>query len=499
MPPGTPGTGVPFAADASLIELAVYSFGFLLGLNVFLAFLAVLTMPLFFGAMFLLELALRAAQNAPDPVGKFSKIGGLVFRSLRRSLLRTALTYSALFVLTGMLTLFYSIITFLGNFTKEKEDAQMVVMSEKFSIPSMMPPGYAEQLKGVIQNKLPAEHRPLDLEKSFMTWSFVGATLDFSKQTPENSLFLFALDPQSIADGMMTEQGLNPEDLGAENWAEMLRIIELVQQDRRNVVIGEDRLGVMGKKVGDEIKLAGLNYRDIDFEFKIVGAFPSGSRMGMNAAMRYDYLRAKLDEYPSKTGKVHPVADRCLNLVWVRMPSKTAYQQLAAIVNEPGSFNAPATKMETFSAAIGSFLEPFKDIFWGMKYLIMPAVVVIMCLVIGITLTIGVRERWTEMAVMKVLGFQPWQIMSMIVSEAVLIGVFSGVLSTWSVYFLPKAISSATRAIGVKFAFFDNFKSPDEILIYGPLLGIMVGLIGSALPSWNARKVKVSEVFAQVA
>jgi putative ABC transport system permease protein len=119
--------------------------------------------------------------------------------------------------------------------------------------------------------------------------------------------------------------------------------------------------------------------------------------------------------------------------------------------------------------------------------------------VIGITLTISVRERWTEMAVLKVLGFQPWQVMGMIVGEAVLIGVYGGLLSTWSVYFLPRVISKLTHAIGVKFAFFDNFKSPTEILIYGPLLGIAVGLLGAALPSWNARKVKVSEVFAQVA
>ena len=68
----------------------------------------------------------------------------------------------------------------------------------------------------------------------------------------------------------------------------------------------------------------------------------------------------------------------------------------------------------------------------------MPAIVVIMCLVIGITITIGVRERWTEMAVLKVLGFQPWQVMGMIVSEAMLIGVYGGMLSTWTVFYLPK-------------------------------------------------------------
>ena len=181
------------------------------------------------------------------------------------------------------------------------------------------------------------------------------------------------------------------------------------------------------------------------------------------------------------------------------MPSKVAFEQLSAIVNKTSTFGAPAAKMETFSAAVGSFLEPYKDIFWGMKYIIMPAIVAIMCLVIGITITIGVRERWTEMAVLKVLGFQPWMVMAMIVSESVLIGLFGGMLSTWSVYFLPVVIRSVTKTLGIKFAFFDTFNSPMEIVIYGPLLGIAVGVIGAAMPSWNARKVKVSEVFAQVA
>ncbi|QEL13618.1 ABC transporter permease [Limnoglobus roseus] len=485
--------------ETSLIELALYGTVALIGAIFFLTILAIITLPLFFGAMYLMELVIRGFQNLVDPVGKYAKLAGLVFRSLRRNLLRTALTYIALFVLTGMLTMLYGVITTIGKMTTDQENSQLVIMSEKFGIPSMMKPGYAANLKGLMRDKLPKEMQPADIDQNFMTWSFVGGTLDPAKMTQENSLFLFALDPDAVTNGMMKEQGLNPEDLGEDGWAEMMRIIDLVKQDKRNIVVGADRLEKIGKKVGDEMKLFGTNYKDIEFECKIVGAFPPGSRMGMNAAMRFDYLIAKLDDYRARTGKDHPVADRCLNLVWVRMPNKAAYQQLAAVVAEPSSFSNPATKMETFSAAIGSFLEPFKDIFWGLKVLIMPAIVVIMCLVIGITITIGVRERWTEMAVMKVMGFQPWQIMTMIVSEAMLIGTFGGMLSTWAVYFLPMAIRSITKAIGVKFAFFDTFHSPWEIVLYGPLLGILVGLIGSALPAWNARKVKVSEVFATVA
>jgi putative ABC transport system permease protein len=498
MPPGFNAPGMTAQPDASLIELTVYAAAGLAILIMILTMLAIASLPIFFGALGVMEIGLKVLQNSPDPVGKYSKIGGLVFRSLRRNLLRTALTYAALFVLTGMLSFLYGVLKGIEKFTEDKEGAQIVIMTEKFGLPSMMPPGYSNQLKSVVREKLPPQYRPDDIDKNFMTWSFVGGSLDPNKLTQENSVFVFALNPESIRNEMMAAYGLNRKDLGEEDWALLNRMLDKVQEDKRNVVIGEDRLNMIGKKVGDEIKLYGLNYKEIEFQFRIVGSFPHGP-LGMIGAMRYDYLMSLLDEYKARTGTQHAVADRCLNLVWVRMPSKEAYEHLAAIVNDPGTFNSPAVKMETFSAAVQSFMEPLKDIFWGMKYIIMPAVVAIMCLVIGITITIGVRERWTEMAILKVLGFQPWQVMGMIVSEAVLIGVFGGLLSTASVYFLPRAISAANKAVGGPLKFFDGMDFPEIILLYGTVLGILVGIVGSALPSWNARKVKVSEVFAQVA
>jgi len=487
--------------DLSLVQLAVYAVLVLVGVIFLLTMMAIATLPIFFGALGLMDSGLQVIQNDPDPVGKTAKVGGLVFRSLRRNLLRTALTYVALFVLTGMLTFLYGLLASIEALTQEKEGSQLVILTDKYGIPSMLPPSYINQLKGMMHDPtvLPPELQPDDVDKNFMTWSFVGASLDPTKMTKENVLFLFAIDPDVVTNGMMKEQGLNPEDLGEEKWKLLLEGIEKVKQDKRNVVIGEDRLMQMGKKVGDKIKLYSTNYKDIVFDCQIVAAFPAGSRMGMNAAMRFDYLMSQLDEYKTRTGKEHPVASRCVNLIWVRLPSKASTERLASEVNKSSKFSAPAVKMEAFSSAIGSFLEPFKDILWGLKVIVMPAIVAIMCLVIGITITIGVRERWGEMAVMKVLGFLPWQVMGMVVSEAVLIGLFGGMLSTWSVFFLPKLISWANGVVGGKLTFFDNWKSDPIILIIGPVLGVAVGVIGAALPSWNARKVKVSEVFAQVA
>ena len=346
--------------------------------------------------------------------------------------------------------------------------------------------------------RLDPADRPADLDANIMTWSFVGGSTEKGKATPQNTLFFFALSPDAIFNGMMAEQGLNRDDLGAGNWAELERVVAKVKRDKRNVVVGEDRLKMMNKRVGDEITVFSSNYPDLTFECRIVGAFPAGGRMGAAAAMRYDYLRSKLDDYEKTAGKRHPQADRCLNLVWVRMPSKAAYEKLAAKVNANTAFT-PAAKLETFSAIIGAFTEGLKDILWGMKFIVMPAIVCIMCLVVGITITIGVRERWKEMAVMKVLGFVPGQVMSMIVAEAVLIGVGGGMLSTWTVYTGVSLGAAMAKNAGGGAAFFASLAPPVEVLWLGPALGVFIGLIGSALPSWSARRVKVSEVFAQVA
>jgi putative ABC transport system permease protein len=62
-------------------------------------------------------------------------------------------------------------------------------------------------------------------------------------------------------------------------------------------------------------------------------------------------------------------------------------------------------KLETSSSLLASIFEGFKDIVWAVKYLLSPAMLAIMTLVIANAISIGVRERRTELAVMKVLGF----------------------------------------------------------------------------------------------
>src|SRR4029077_14435388 len=94
--------------------------------------------------------------------------------------------------------------------------------------------------------------------------------------------------------------------------------------------------------------------------------------------------------------------------------------------SESANLGTTKVKCETASSGIGNFLEAYRDLLRGMRYLLAPFAMLTMAMVIAVAISISVRERRTEMAVLKVLGFGPNQIMTLVLGEAVLIGAASG-------------------------------------------------------------------------
>jgi putative ABC transport system permease protein len=412
----------------------------------------------------------------------------LIIRSLSRNLLRTGLTYLAIFVLVVVITFIWSILGFLDMVTTEKASNLKAIITEKNQIPSQMKPSHENELLALIK-ELPEKNRPKNGADDVMTWAFVGGTLDPLNRTPQNSLFLFCMEPKKL---MTMMDGL--DDLTGEEKSQLQLAVDKMEKDHTSIVVGKDRLAQLGKKVNDEIELTSFNYTDMVFKLKIIGVFPEG-RYDQSAIMNREYLKRALLEYPgTHSGKDHPLADKSLNLIWVRLPDKQSFELLAEKVNSTGKFN-PAVKIETASSAIGSFLEPMKDVIKAMRFLVVPALMATMTLVIANAISISVRERRTEMAVLKVLGFRPWMVMSLVLGEAVLVGALSGFMATATAF----AGINATGGIPFPIAFFPKFLISTHALWWGPAMGASVAVLGSILPAWTARSVKVSEVFSKVA
>lgn len=78
--------------------------------------------------------------------------------------------------------------------------------------------------------------------------------------------------------------------------------------------------------------------------------------------------------------------------------------------------------------------------------------------------------------------------------KRLLVGGISGLMSSGLTYLL---INYAIGGLKFPIAFFPAFFIPTAALWWGPVLGSVTAFLGSMLPAWSARTVKVAEVFAK--
>src|SRR5262249_19666215 len=160
-------------------------------------------------------------------------------------------------------------------------------------------------------------------------------------------------------------------------------------------------------------------------------------------------------------------------------------------IDTSGLFQSPAVKCETLAAAVATAMEGFKDLVWGMRWLLAPAILAVMSLVLCNSISISVRERRTEMAVLKVLGYRPVHLVILVLGEAVLIGMAAGALSATLTFIGANAIAMQQTNGGIFV--------PQEALWWGPAVGAATALVGCLGPALSGCKVKVAEVFSKVA
>jgi putative ABC transport system permease protein len=423
---------------------------------------------------------------------RMARFALMMVKSLRRNLLRTSLTYLATFVLVMVVVLVWSVLYYLDALVVEKNKDLKVIVSEKWQAVSQLPFNYASPLsRGAANPARPADKVPEDS----MTWQFYAGSLDPTKDTRENFVFFIAMEPSKILtmmdkllDDLAPDQGRAKPS--AEQIARMREAVHTMDRNKRGVILGKSRLKAINKRVGERFTLTGINYRGVDLEFEIVGEFPPG-KYDEDAIMHRDYLNDALEAYPkAHAGTKHALANRSLNYVWLLVPDQEAFTRIAGQIESSSSFRDPAVRCQTLSSGIALQLDSFRDIVWIMRWLLSPAIVATMTLVISNAISIAVRERRSEIAVLKVLGFGPRQILFFVLGEGLLVGALSGLLSGLVTYYVADAIALRTGAQGIYV--------PAAALVWAPTLGGVAALAGSLSPALAAISIKVSEVFAKV-
>jgi putative ABC transport system permease protein len=414
------------------------------------------------------------------------KLARLVFKNLKRNLLRTVLTALGTVMLVLVVTMIWTVLYALGRFTQERSANLKAIVTDRWRVPSQMPFSYAADLERGAARK-EGDVVPVDS----MTWQFFIGTLDPSKVSFADTAFAFGMQPKKLPLMMDELDELPPGDPVT---IAFQKVVDEAERNIQGVVVGKERLKKLNKRIGDTFELHGINYKDIVLRVTVLGEFPPG-RYDDSMCVHRDYINRSLDEYESKNKTPHPMAQSTLNLVWLRVKTKEDFDKLVQQVTTSPLFTSPSVKCETASSGIASFLDAYQSLLWGVRWLLSPAILVTLALVIANAIGISVRERRTEMAVMKVLGFTPGQIMGLVLGEALLLGVLAGGLTTGLAYYFINAGG------GIKFpvAFFPAFYVPPAALWWGPAIGGLTALAGSIGPALSARNVRVAEVFAKVA
>ena len=422
------------------------------------------------------------------------KFAFLILKNIRRNLLRSTLTGLGTMVLVFVVTLVWSILALLDMVTVEKSQNLKAIVTERWSIPSRMPFAYADSLsRGAAQKQL----RPDDVEPvDSMTWQFYGGTVDPAKITRDSIVFAIACDPDKLLTMMDGLESLSPEQE-----ADLRRAVDRLKRTRQGIILGRNQLVSLGKQVtegpGDRITLHGIgNFKGLDLEFEIVGAFPPGRYDGLGAIHR-DYFNNQMDTYPQRNrGRKHLLADKTLNLVWLKLRDTKEFERVNWQIDTSPDYAKPAVKCETASSGTATFMEAFRDLIWVMRWPLAFACLGTLSLIIANAISISVRERRQVFAVLKVLGFRPGQILLLVLGEALAVGAGAGLASAGLTY---AVINWGMGGISFPMGFFDRFFVPLDAIWWGPAVGAGAALLGAMAPAWFAQNVKVADVFAKVA
>lgn len=412
----------------------------------------------------------------------------LMVKNVARNPLRSVLTALGSMVLVFVVTIVWSVLSFLNTVTTEKKENLKAIVTDRWVIPSRLPSDYERPLsEGAADPQRPGDAKPLD----YMTWQFYVGSLDPAKLTRESFVIAVALDASKVTTML---EGL--DSLTGEQEREVERLVAEMKKNRQGLVVGRNVLRNINKRVGERIKVFGIgNFKELDFEFVILGVIPEPRYDNINL-MNREFLNETLDAYPrTHNGRKHLMAERRLNLVWLKLADTAAFTQVAKQIDSAPQLRTPTVKCETAASSFASWIEALRDLIWGMQWLLAPGCLVSLSLVMANAISINVRERRAELAVLKVLGYRPWQVLVLVLGESLLLGAGAGVISGGLTYAIVNWLLGGIPLLG----FFGICLVPADALWWGAAVGAATSLAGSLLPAWSARSVKVADVFAKVA
>jgi len=374
----------------------------------------------------------------------------LVIANLMRHKLRTILTICSVALALFLFASLRTVTTTLAS-GSEVSSAQRVIVQNSTAFVIPLPMSYANRLSSV----------PHVQSVTWANW-FGGKYGDGKKFFAQ-----FAVDPKTYL-GMYPEYSI-PEDQK-----------QAFFKERSSAIVGEGLVRAFGWKVGDNVTIQGTIFPG-DWTFTIRGIYhPAMKEYGDDAFMfHYDYLYEKYPDRVTPGWYILKIDDPAAAPVVMK-----------TIDDQFRNSNAP-TKTGTEKAFAAGFAS-----MWGNVKLLMStigmAVVFAILLVTANAMMMNQRERTSEVAVMKTVGFSDRRVFGLIIIEAAVISLTGAFLGLGAATLLPIVTGFGEGG------FLPGFHVTGGTLAVGATVALLLTVASGIFPAWQAAKLPVVQALRRV-
>jgi putative ABC transport system permease protein len=281
----------------------------------------------------------------------------------------------------------------------------------------------------------------------------------YKDQKPENFFAQFGTDPEEF---FKTFRDMKMPEDQAKAW----------QRDRQGVIVNDTLAAKYGWKLGDRIVLQGTIY-PVNLELNVRGIFhsvPDNKSVYFNSK----YVEEAVPFFKGQAGTFSILA-----------ASPSDVGKVASTVDDMFRNSPQPTKTESEKAFQLSFVAMMGNV-KAFILSICSAVVFATLLVSANTMAMSIRERTREVAVLKTLGFTRKGVLGLFVSEAVALSLAGGLVGASLGWFLVYGITHSPQFIS-----FFPMKVTPAIWLVALFTSGVVGLLSSAVPSYNASKINI--------
>jgi putative ABC transport system permease protein len=376
----------------------------------------------------------------------------LIWKNVWRRKFRTTFTLLSIFV---AFLLFGMLMTIRAAFSLGVDIAGLdrLILIHKVSLIMPLPYSYLGRLQTTPGVEL-ATHQ---------TW-FNGIY-----QEPANFFATIAVEPERFLK-IYPEFRLPPDQVDA--WL----------ADRQGAIVGRDLADRFGWRVGDRVPLIGTIWQPKQgqvWDFNVRGIYDGEEGIDKTQFFfRYDYLDENRAEGEGLVG-------------WyvVKIADPAAAVAMSRTFDEMFANSAAETKTTTEKGFIEGFATQIGDI--GAIMIAISSVVLFMFgLVAASTMAQSVRERTSELAVLKTLGFTGSAILALVLAESLFIVLAGGGLGLLVAWLLVQQ--------GDPTGMLPLFRLPPRDVAIGAALMVTMGVVAGAAPASAAMRLRITDALRRV-